>query len=109
MYLLNASSVGIIANMKANLITRFKDVSPSGDIIEMVVWHVPEPVPPTTHGYKYRLVYIVEGQRIIGFDNERGKGDHWHYNNNELPYNFINIDVLVEDFMSEVEKWKKEN
>jgi hypothetical protein len=75
----------------------------------MVVWRVPEPIPPTTHGYKYRLVYIVEGERVIGFDNERGKGDHRHYDNNEFPYDFIDIDVLIEDFMTEVEKWKKEN
>ena len=43
--------------MKATLITQFKDISPTGEIIEMVIWRVPQPVPPTTHGYKYRLVY----------------------------------------------------
>jgi len=37
--------------MKAELITRFRDISPTGDGIELVVWRVPEPVPPTTHGY----------------------------------------------------------
>lgn len=95
--------------MKAKLITTFKDVAPTGEIIEMVVWRVPEPVPPTTHGYKYRLVYIVEGKRVVGFDNERGKGDHWHHGDNEYPYEFENIDQLIEDFMAEVEAWKSEN
>lgn len=98
--------VGNIANMKAELITRFKDLSPSGDIIEMLVWHVPEPVPPSSHRYKYGLVYIVGGKRVIGFDNERGKGDHWHLDGHECPYAFAGIDQLVEDFLTEVEKWK---
>lgn len=92
--------------MKATLITQFKDVSLAGEIIEMVVWRVPEPVPPTTHGYKYRLVYIVEGKRVIGFDNERGKGDHRHIDDNEHPYEFAGIDQLIEDFLAEVETWK---
>jgi hypothetical protein len=34
--------------------------------------------PPCGHPFKYRLVLIVEGRRAIGFDNERGKGDHRH-------------------------------
>ena len=64
------------------------------------------PVPPTTHGYKYRLVYIVAGQRVIGFDNERGKGKHRHNENMEYPYEFVGIDLLIEDFLLEVETWK---
>jgi len=40
-----------------------------------VIWKVPKPVPPTEHGYKYRAVYVVDGVRIVGFDNERGKGE----------------------------------
>ena len=95
--------------MKAELITTFKDVAPTGEIIEMVVWRVPKPVPPTTHGYKYRLVYIVEGERVVGFDNERGKGDHWHHGDNEYLYEFENIDQLIEDFTAKVEAWKSEN
>lgn len=95
--------------MKAVLITRFRDISPMGEGIELVVWRVPEPVPPTTHGYKYRLVYVVEGRRVVGFDNERGKGDHFHLNDAEYPYTFTGIDALIEDFLAEVEKWKSAN
>ncbi len=35
----------MIAAMKVTLITRFKDVAPNGDLMEMVVWRVPKPVP----------------------------------------------------------------
>jgi len=65
-------------NMNAELILNYKDTHPDGGIIELVVWQLPIPVPPTTHSYKYRLVYIRNGVRIVGFDNERGKGDHMH-------------------------------
>ena len=93
--------------MKAVLIHRFKDVTPQGDIIELVVWKVPTPVPPTDHGYKYRAVYIVDGKRIVRFDNERGKGDHYHLDENELPYTFVNVEQLIEDFIVAVEARRK--
>lgn len=95
--------------MKARLITRFRDVADDDSLIEMIVWHVPAPVPPSGHCYKYRLVYVVAGQRVIGFDNERGKGDHRHVGNRELPYVFEGVDRLIDDFIEEVERWKREN
>jgi hypothetical protein len=94
--------------MKATLITRFRDVTPDGGIIEMVVWRVPEPVPPGDHEFKYRLAFIVGGRRVVGFDNERGKGDHCHVGGAERPYAFQDVDRLIEDFIAEVEKWRNE-
>lgn len=96
-------NVGKIANMKAELITRFKSVADDGGVTELVVWRVPQPVSPSGHGYKYRAVYVVDGVRVIGFDNERGKGDHCHLHGRELPYNFTTIDALVEDFIAAVD------
>ena len=95
--------VGIIANMTAQRITAFKNINPDGSILEVVIWKVPKPVPPTEHGYKYRAVYVVDGVRIVGFDNERGKGDHCHIDGKELPYAFIGVDQLLEDFIATVE------
>lgn len=94
--------VGIIANMQARLITRFKNITPDGGVIELVVWRVPTPIPPTEHGYKYRAVYALNGERVVGFDNERGKGDHCHLDGVELPYRFISVEQLVEDFIAAV-------
>lgn len=88
--------------MSAILITRFKNVNPDGSILELVVWKVPEPVPPTEHGFKYRAVYIAEGVRVVGFDNERGKGDHCHVDGKEFPYAFTSVEQLVEDFIAAV-------
>jgi hypothetical protein len=89
--------------MKARLITRTKNITTDGDILEVVIWRVPKPVPPTEHGYKYSAVYIVHGVRVVGFDNERGKGDHCHLDGIEVPYDFQTIDQLIEDFIAAVD------
>ena len=91
-----------IANVPAQLITRFKDVTPVGAILEVVIWKVPKPVPPTDHGYKYSAVYVVDGVRVVGFDNERCKGDHCHLDGVEVPYAFTGVDQLIEDFIAAV-------
>lgn len=101
-FLTTISPVVKIANMPAQLITRFKNITPDGGVIELVVWRVPTPVPPTEHGFKYRAVYMRDGVRIVGFDNERGKGDHCHLDGQELPYHFRGVDQLVEDFIAAV-------
>ena len=89
--------------MKARLITRFKDITLEGGVIELVVWRVPEPVPPSEHGFKYRAAYAVDGVRVVGFDNERGKGDHCHIQGRERAYQFTSVEQLVEDFIAAVE------
>lgn len=95
--------VGAIANTKAELITRCKSVAEDGGVMELVVWRVPRPVPPTEHGCKYRAVCAVEGVRVVGFDNERSKGDHCHLHGRELPCTFTAVDALVEDFIGAVD------
>ncbi len=90
--------------MSAQLITAIKNINPDGSLLEIVIWKVPKPVPPTEHGYKYRAVYVVDGVRIVGFDNERGKGDHCHIDGKELPYAFKGVDQLLEDIIAAVEK-----
>jgi hypothetical protein len=45
-----------------------------------------------------------DGQRLVGYDNERGKGDHKHIGGREHKYRFTDIDTLVRDFLRDVEK-----
>ena len=89
--------------MAAQRITAIKNISPDGSILEIVIWKVPKPVPPTEHGSTYRAVHVVDGVRIVGFDNERGKGDHCHLDGMESPYAFTSVDQLLEDFIAAVE------
>jgi len=89
--------------MKATLAHRLH-MPYRGGTVQAVIWEVPQPVPPCSHGYKYRVVYIVDGVRVVGYDNERGKGDHKHLRGVELPYEFAGIDRLMADFMADVEE-----
>ncbi|GAA4182437.1 toxin-antitoxin system TumE family protein [Shinella granuli] len=90
--------------MDAVLLERSKTVLPDGAIIEIVLWRVPEPVAGSSHLYKYRLFYGRNGRRVVGFDNERGKGDHCHLDGEERPYAFSTIAALLEDFRAEIAK-----
>lgn len=92
--------------MKAELVMRYRNVSMDGSGVELVVWRVPAPVPPSSHPFKYRLVYLEGGQRVVGFDNERGKGDHKHMGTTEVSYGFVSVDQLLDDFFMEVEQWR---
>jgi hypothetical protein len=93
----------MISPMMATLIHRFLQAYRLGRI-EGVIWKVPESIHPSSHTYKYRLVYIVNGERIVGYDNERGKGDHRHIGRRERPYHFEDVPTLIRDFMKDVEK-----
>jgi hypothetical protein len=73
-------------------------------VVEMVIWAVEQPVPPSSHRFKYRLVFVRQGQRLVGYDNERGKGDHKHLGSRQMAYKFVDIDTLIQDFLRDVEK-----
>ena len=54
------------------------------------------------HGFKYRAAYVVGGVRVVGFDNERGKGDHCHVGGTARPYTFLSVDRLIGGFIAAV-------
>jgi Family of unknown function (DUF6516) len=87
---------------EAKLLLKTKNAVHAG-VVEMVVWQVPAPVPPSQHAFKYRLVFVRNGQRVVGYDNERGKGDHRHIGPRELTYQFVDVDTLINDFLADVE------
>ena len=93
----------------AALLLRSEDVLSDGAIVEMVVWLLPEPVPGCSHAYKYRLYYGKDGIRIVGYDNERPKGDHCHLDGSEHPYEFVDVDQLVADFLAAVRQRRQRN
>lgn len=88
--------------MKAELIIRYRQVFADGAIAEAEVWRVPSPVPPSEHDIKYRLFYGRAGFRMIGYDNERGKGDHRHVEGREEPDVFVSIERLMADFVRDI-------
>ncbi len=79
-----------------------------GAIVEMVLWRTPAAVPPSTHGLKYSLFYGRPGVREVGYDNERGKGDHRHFQGVESPYAFSTVEQLMSDFWADVRRLRGE-
>jgi hypothetical protein len=92
--------------MRARLIFHQKNVEPNGDVIEMKIWNVPVSK-DRPEGVKYSLVYVQEGERIVGYDNAEGKRHHRHYRNQEDLYPFRGVDGLVKDFYNDVEKIRR--
>ncbi len=88
----------------AKLIFKDRYTFDDGALVEMTIWQTPEPVPPSEHRLKYSLFYGRPGKRIIGYDNERGKGDHKHILDKETAYVFVSIDRLIDDFLNDVKE-----
>lgn len=89
---------------KATLLYEDRQDLPDGGIVEMRIWKLPAPDPERPHGLKYRLFYGRRGRRLIGYDNERGKGDHRHIGSREFPYLFESVEKLIADFLADVAK-----
>jgi hypothetical protein len=47
---------------------------------------------------------VKEGKRLVGYDNERGKGDHKHIGDQEQGYAFQSVEQLLEDFWNDVKR-----
>ena len=95
--------------MKAIALIRRRVILNSDAFVEVVVWGVPKPVPPAGHPFKYRLAYVVEGECVVRYDNERGKGDHRHVGGKESDYAFSDPDQLMRDFNADIERWNHEH
>jgi hypothetical protein len=93
--------------MRAALLFRLKYKLEDGAIVEMVIWSVPERVSGSSHSFKYRLHFGRGSERTVGYDNERGKGDHRHIWGREIPYRFESPEKLIADFLADVEEAQK--
>jgi len=92
--------------MKASLLLDERHIIEQAAFVELIVWRVSNPVRGSAHGFKYRLALVVEGECLIRFDNESGKGDHLHYKGREFRYEFSSPDRLLDDFWRKVDEWR---
>lgn len=77
--------------------------------VEVIIWRVPQPVSPSAHLFKYRLAYVVAGECVLRYDNERGKGDHRHVGPVTTTYVFSTPDRLMADFNADIARWNHEH
>jgi hypothetical protein len=95
--------------MKAVVLVRRRIVVAEDAFVDVTIWPVPSPVPPSAHLFKYQLAYVVDGQCVLRYDNERGKGDHRHRGAFQAAYVFSTPDRLMADFMADIARWNHEH
>jgi hypothetical protein len=95
--------------MKAVALLRTRIAYSETAFAELAIWKVPKPVVGSTHSYKYRLAYVVEGICVVRYDNEAGKGDHRHFGTEEQAYIFQAPEKLLADFERDTKRWNHEN
>jgi hypothetical protein len=76
---------------------------------EIVIWRVSRPLAGSSHAFKYRLAFVVNGRCVLRYDNEKGKGDHRHIRGREHAYRFANYERLLADFWTDVDKWWRDH
>lgn len=91
-------------NMEAVLIERSRTAVSDTAFFETILWHVPMPVPGSSHHFKYRLALIVNGECVMRYDNERGKGGHRHLGDLEEPIEFTTLEALFDAFQADMER-----
>ena len=95
--------------MRAVELVRSRIVYAEDAFAELVLWRLSQPLAGSMHRYKYRLAYVVEGVSVLRYDNETGKGDHRHDGSAEQPYSFSTPEILIADFLRDIERWNHEN
>jgi len=105
LFLLTTSPIVVIGNnMEAVLIEKSRKVIDETTFFEVVLWHLPEPVPGSAHPFKYRLALVVNGECVLRYDNERGKGDHRHIEDREEVVEFTTLEALFDAFQADMER-----
>lgn len=97
-------TVGIISNVKATPLLRTRVVYSEKAFAELVLWQVPKLLKGSAHSYKYRLAYVVDGECVLRYDNETGKGDHRHYAGREGNHAFSTPEKLIADFQRDIQR-----
>ena len=102
-------SVVIITNMKAKLLVKQRVEVHVRAFAELVIWQLPTPSAGSSHTFKYRLAYVVDGMCVLRYDNETGKGDHRHTVARKVQYVFVTIEKLLADFQRDIRRHQREN
>ena len=95
--------------MKAAELFRRRIVLAEDAFAELVLWQLPQSLAGSSHSFKYRLAYVVDGECVLRYDNEAGKGDHRHFRGRESRYAFSTPEKLIADFRRDIARWNDED
>ncbi len=90
--------------MRAQLIEKSRTVIDDTAFFEVVLWHLPAPISGSKHPFKYRLALVMNGECVLRYDNERGKGDHRHIGGVEEPITFTSLEALYDAFQADIKR-----
>ena len=96
-----------MSNMPAEPLLDERHVLSESAFAELVVWRVPTPVRGSKHEFRYRLALVVDGECVLRYDNEAGKGEHRHVGEKQHECRFRSAEQLLADFWSDVEEMLK--
>jgi len=99
----------ILPSLKATLLVRNRITYGEESFAEIVVWLLSEPLAGSAHSYKYRLAFVAQGECVLRYDNEAGKGDHRHARGSEARYRFSTLDKLFADFERDIRRYLNED
>ena len=95
--------------MKAKQLIKDKSTDEEGDLTEFIVWEVPRSE-KYAEGVRYRFAFIRKGEKTpaVLYDNHHPKGHHKHIGSKQYDYDFYSIDKLMDDFLNDVKRAKRE-
>ena len=99
----------MFSNMQAGELLRARITYSEAAFAELVLWQLPKAVAGSAHRFKYRLAYVVNGECVLRYDNEVGKGDHRHFAGRQSSYVFTTPERLIADFERDIARWNREN
>lgn len=95
--------------MKAVELLRRRIVYGETAFAELVRWQLPASLSGSAHRFKYRLAYVVDGDCVLRYDNEAGRGDHRHFRGKESRFDFRDVDELLSAFQRDIERINRED
>jgi hypothetical protein len=93
--------------VKAKPVYHVREYLSEDSFLEVKIWQVPRSQ-EKPEGIKYSFVYIVQGDKVIGYDNYEQKSDHRHFLGKETPYKFVRLEKLWKDFKKDIDRFREE-
>ena len=76
---------------------------------EPVLRRLPTALAGSAHPSQYRLAYMVNGLRVLRYDNGSGKGDHRHFRGKESRCDFEPVDKLLTSIQRDIQRINRED
>lgn len=89
----------------APVVFQARDVIAGGKCLQEVRISTFSPGAEFPEGIRYSLCLIdlVSGEMVLLYDIHRGKPHHRHLRGGEVPYDFVDENQLLDDFLREVD------